>query len=291
MSTDIAKNLAIWEQVDETDPNFTKGFSREGGFKGTATNATYLAKKATSLFGPMGIGWGIKVLNEGLIKSDLTDAQVHRIHGVFWYVWDGQRGEIEHFGQTTFSGTRRSGAYFDEEAPKKSMTDLMSKCLSLLGFAADIHMGLYDDNHYVNDLRQEFKDEDEFTRNRTRNDDPKGDRERAPAEEPKKGGKKKDDKPKETERQDDVDGPEEPKKNDMTDDEFVVVLKKDIDNKKSAKELADYMRHPDTVADLKSLPDDMAKDVRDHATVKLKALGWPKAKTTDETVSKDGEVD
>lgn len=42
-----AENLALWQRVEKTDPQYTKPFSRGGGFRGTATNATYLAKKAT----------------------------------------------------------------------------------------------------------------------------------------------------------------------------------------------------------------------------------------------------
>ena len=57
-------NLKIWNSVDTTDPNYTKGFNRGGGFKGTSTNSTYLAKKATNLFGPIGIGWGYNVIDE-----------------------------------------------------------------------------------------------------------------------------------------------------------------------------------------------------------------------------------
>ena len=45
--------------------------------------------------------------------------------------------------------------FHDEEAPKKSITDAMTKCLSLLGFAAEIHLGLYDDNKYASDRQRE----------------------------------------------------------------------------------------------------------------------------------------
>ena len=64
---------------------------------------------------------------------------IHILKIKFWYVWQGQRGEIEHFGQTTFVGKNKNGYYTDEEAPKKSLTDAISKCISLLGFAADVH--------------------------------------------------------------------------------------------------------------------------------------------------------
>lgn len=157
-------NTAIWDAVQATDPRFTKGFSRSGGFKGTATNATYLARKATEQFGPMGTGWGLNVLDETLLQGAPVMAdgvvvghvQVHRVHARLWYVLDGKRGEIEQFGQTEFVGRNKNGWFTDEEAPKKSLTDAMTKCLSLLGFSADIHLGLYDDNKYVAGLREQF---------------------------------------------------------------------------------------------------------------------------------------
>lgn len=158
-------NLDLWLSVEKTDPAYTKRFSRGGGFKGTATNSTYLARKATERFGPCGTGWGINVLDEDIItgaphvNSDgvvVAYDLIHKIRARLWYVVDGVRGEVEQFGQTQIVGKNKNGFYTDEEAPKKSLTDAMSKCLSLLGFSADIHLGLYDDNKYLAALRAEF---------------------------------------------------------------------------------------------------------------------------------------
>lgn len=160
--------IQLWDRVQKTDPQYTKDFQRTGGFSGTAINATYLARKATEVFGPMGLGWGVKILEERYdngaplgFDSQGNNLGFERIHVVkveLWYMLDGKRGAIEHFGQTTFVGKNRFGTYTDEEAPKKSLTDATSKCLSLLGFGGDVHLGLYDDNKYVAALRQEFAD-------------------------------------------------------------------------------------------------------------------------------------
>lgn len=157
-------NTALWQAVEKTDPAYTKQFSRGGGFKGTATNATYLARKATEQFGPCGTGWGVQVIDEEIIEGAplllegvvVAHERVHKVRARLWYVRDGVRGEVEQFGQTQMVGKNKNGFYTDEEAPKKSLTDAMSKCLSLLGFSADIHLGLYDDNKYVSALREEF---------------------------------------------------------------------------------------------------------------------------------------
>jgi hypothetical protein len=157
-------NTEIWNAVAVTNPNFVKSFTRGGGFSGTAINATYQAQKATDTFGPCGIGWGIDILEERyqdgapLLQDGAVVGKevIHVLRAKLWYVYQGKRGEVIHFGQTPFVGRNKNGFFTDEEAPKKSMTDAMSKCLSLIGFSADVHLGLYDDNKYVADLRKEF---------------------------------------------------------------------------------------------------------------------------------------
>lgn len=161
-----AANAALWSAVKETDPRYTKDFSRAGGFKGTAIGATYLAMRATESFGPMGIGWGVDIDQEELMTGapilvngeKVADEIIHKVRVRLWYKYNGQRGEITQFGQTTFVGRNSNGIFTDEEAPKKSLTDGMSKCLSLLGFSADVHMGLYDDNKYIAELRTKYNE-------------------------------------------------------------------------------------------------------------------------------------
>lgn len=164
--TDAAKaddNLSIWNQVRTPDPKFTKGFRRGGGFSGTATNATYLFKLATEVFGPIGHGWGYELVSSEFIQGHLIGPQdtphptrwtVHIVLVRVWYLHNGEQHWIgPQFGQTDFVYANKYGLQTDEEAPKKSITDAITKCLSMLGFAADIHMGLFDDNKYVNDAR------------------------------------------------------------------------------------------------------------------------------------------
>jgi len=154
----------LWNAVAVTNPNFVKSFTRGGGFSGTAINATYQAQKATETFGPCGIGWGLDILEERyqdgapLLQGEVVVGYevIHVLRVKLWYIHQGKRGEVIHFGQTPFVGRNKNGFFTDEEAPKKSMTDAMSKCLSLIGFSADVHLGLYDDNKYVADLRKEY---------------------------------------------------------------------------------------------------------------------------------------
>lgn len=158
METKIKVGLEWWNKVEKTDPKYTKQFSRAGGFKGTATNMTYLVKKATELWGPAGGAWGYEVVDEKYVPGALLKSGEHSVVHVLRIKLRHPHGCVEHFGQTTFIGQNSNGTYTDEEAPKKSLTDALSKCLAMLGFAADVHLGLYDDNKYVTDLRKEFAD-------------------------------------------------------------------------------------------------------------------------------------
>ncbi len=91
-------NLALWRSVEKTDPQYTKPFSRGGGFRGTAVNGTYLARKATEAFGPMGIGWGLEILDEELMQGaplgDGAFEQVHKVRVKRWYVLGDQGGGL-----------------------------------------------------------------------------------------------------------------------------------------------------------------------------------------------------
>lgn len=163
-------NNIIWDEVVHTDPNFTKNFKGKGGFSGTSINAQYNIKRATNLFGPNGKGWGVTILTEEYKEGhpiafaengEITCKTIIHIAKVsVWYKLDGEKYETSpQFGQTTFVGSNKYGIYTDEEAPKKTITDAMNKCLALLGFGADIFLGMYDDNKYINDMKEQFKQE------------------------------------------------------------------------------------------------------------------------------------
>lgn len=168
-------NLQLWNAVRTPDPAHTKSFSRGGGFSGTSTNSTYLAQLATSVFGPIGLGWGIEIEEEKYVDgapilsasgSTICREVVHTARVRLWYKSPTEKqadgspkiGQVIQYGQTTFVGKNKYGPFTDEEAPKKSLTDAMSKCLSLLGFAADVFLGRFDDNKYVNDAKVAYKD-------------------------------------------------------------------------------------------------------------------------------------
>ena len=156
----------IWNKVKTPDPTYTKSFKRGGGFNGTGTNTQYSIQVATELWGLNGQGWGVTIDDEAYVEGAplIVDNAVvgreiiHIIKGHLWYLHEGEKYQTsQQFGQTTFVGKNKYGPFTDEEAPKKSVTDMMLKCMSLLGFSADIFLGKWDDNKYVNDVKKKFE--------------------------------------------------------------------------------------------------------------------------------------
>jgi hypothetical protein len=66
---------------------------------------------------------------------------------------DGEKCSVEHFGHTPFTYRSKYGLSVDDNAPKKSLTDAIKKCLSMLGFSADVFLGEWDDREYVEAAR------------------------------------------------------------------------------------------------------------------------------------------
>lgn len=149
----------IWNRFEKTDPAHTKQFNR-GGFKGTALNGTYIVKKLTAEFGPCGKGWRFVMeeerIEEGHALKSGDKTKVHIIRGHIEYKLDGEwYSTSPQFGQTMLVDENKNGTFTDEEAPKKSITDCISKCAVLLGIGADIHLGMFDDHKYVNQRKAE----------------------------------------------------------------------------------------------------------------------------------------
>ena len=144
----MSENMKLWRNVCITDPSAVKSITGKQ-YKGNSPKPYWLIEQATKVFGPCGIGWGINVVSERFERFGETES-LHIAQIKVWYMLDGKRGEIEQMGQTRSSYITSSGKFtVDEDAPKKSVTDGMVKCLSMLGFAGDIFSGRWDDSRYV----------------------------------------------------------------------------------------------------------------------------------------------
>jgi len=156
-------NMSIWSQVDKTAPEATKA-AKVNGQQITSISGQHMIKRATEVFGPVGIGWGWTVAEErfdqgGDIRNDKGEIIGHEVgHTVrikLWFLQDDKRGEFEQYGCTPFTYKSKWGVTTDSEAPKKSLTDAIKKALAMLGFSADIFLGLYDDRDYVAERHEE----------------------------------------------------------------------------------------------------------------------------------------
>lgn len=162
----MSTNMQIWEKVSTTDTRYTKA-AEVGGQKITSLNGTAMIMKATEVFGPVGIGFGWSVMEERFDEgSEMVSGEGdkrlvlgrelnHTIKIRFWFELDGKRGEIEQYGCTRYLYKSKYGTTTDGEAPKKSLTDAIKKSLSMLGFSADVFLGMFDDVEYVNQLKDE----------------------------------------------------------------------------------------------------------------------------------------
>lgn len=137
----MTDNLRIWSRVEKTDPDHTKRVNQRGGF--TAIDAHYQIMRATETFGPVGEGWGYEC-GAPIFHGDMIIVPVTVWHG------DCTKAFGPVYGCAQFLGSRP-----DADAPKKAMTDALTKALSHLGFNADVFLGKFDDSKYVEGLRRE----------------------------------------------------------------------------------------------------------------------------------------
>ena len=147
----MKNNLELWETVSTTDPKYTKKVNQRGGF--TAIAAQSQVQKATEVFGIMGHGWGVE--NESFTVVEGTTMVLYTAN--LWYKFNTRAGSIPIHSSIKYGANGR----YDDDFSKKVATDALTKGLSKLGFNADVFMGLFDDNKYVNDVTDKFKKVDD----------------------------------------------------------------------------------------------------------------------------------
>lgn len=140
----MTDNMKLWNAVSKTNPKHTKDVNQRGGF--TAIDAQYQIMAATEQFGPLGVGWGYTtgemVFQDTLLYMPVT-------------LWHGSRDNT--FGPMVGCEEWKSAkGRVDSDASKKATTDGLTKLLSQLGFNADVFLGKFDDQKYVEQMKKEF---------------------------------------------------------------------------------------------------------------------------------------
>jgi len=151
-------NLELWNRVKVTDPSAVKKITGKP-YQGHSPKPYWLIQRATEEFGPCGDGWGVEVKSESFFRMTDTDV-MHSCVVAVWYMKDNKRCVIEQMGQTKACYAKNGGGMMlDEDAGKKSVTDGMVKCLSMIGFAGDIFSGQWDDSKYVEWAAEQYAPE------------------------------------------------------------------------------------------------------------------------------------
>lgn len=142
-------NKALWNQAFVTDPRAVKQITGKQ-YQGSSPKPYWLIERATDLFGPVGVGWGVTVKSERFERLSEHDV-LHVAVVSVWFMQDGKRSEsFDQMGGTKACYMTGSGKLMvDEDAGKKSVTDGMVKCLSMIGLAGDIFSGMWNDSKYV----------------------------------------------------------------------------------------------------------------------------------------------
>lgn len=150
----MTDNLQIWNRFADIDPKFTKPITGKP-YKGTSPNPHYVIKCLTEMFGPVGVGFGWDVVAEGF--QPMGDELLHWCRIRFWH---GDGRGFDAYGQTKAVMKTRNGIMTDEDAPKKSLTDAITKAAAQVGVGANIFLGRWDDNKYVAEVAEKFRQEE-----------------------------------------------------------------------------------------------------------------------------------
>jgi hypothetical protein len=141
------QNMALWDSLKTTDPKFTKsiGFGQR---KVTAIDAHWQIQRVTEEIGPAGQNWGAECMDVKFLPTDMVAMKV-RVH-----LRDSSL-PVEQWGQASlYSDAAKSRP--DPDCMKKAFTDGLTKSLSYFGLSADVFLGQFDDNKYVESLKAEF---------------------------------------------------------------------------------------------------------------------------------------
>lgn len=146
-------NLDLWTRYEDIDPKFTKAITGKQ-YKGTSPNPQYVIRCLTDMFGPVGVGFGWRVVQEAF--QPLGDETLHWCRIEFWHT--DRTNTYEAYGQTKAAYPKRDGGFMvDEDAPKKSLTDAIIKAASHVGVAAGIFLGRWDDQKHVQEVNAEYR--------------------------------------------------------------------------------------------------------------------------------------
>jgi hypothetical protein len=166
----IELNAKLYEGVFKTDPRYVRDIpSGDKGRKAKTITSAHLVRHCTEMWGPIGLFWLPHVNSERTIPGHIlgdpqTNPHMQRQQTiiismtVFFphrFEKDGPiyMGAATQYGDAILVGLNKFGIFTDSTAFKKAHTAALSKCLSLVGFGADVFLGLYDNKKWEEHCR------------------------------------------------------------------------------------------------------------------------------------------
>jgi len=143
----MSDKLKIWNALEKTNPTHTKKAPSKYGKTITTIDAMHQIKNMTAAFGPVGKGWSYDVKYHYAEKLIFAEVKIRYCLQGEWYS----------YGPVCSVAPLGNNRGLDDEAPKKAMTDALTKAFSHLGLNADIFLGKFDNNKYVQEVTEHFK--------------------------------------------------------------------------------------------------------------------------------------
>ena len=144
-----SNNMELWNKVCRTNPDDTQPV-KKGSRQFTSICSQSQIKAATEQFGVYGRTWGLRNIRRDF--ESMKDYEIAIFSAEFFF----PDGSFEISTSLPVWISKPKGI-IDNDICKKSETDLLTKALSKIGFNADVFMGLFDDNRYVSEMREEFR--------------------------------------------------------------------------------------------------------------------------------------
>lgn len=158
------ENLKLWDACKSIETRHLKA-AKVNGNQCTSVNGLEMVRIFTENFGPIGKNWRYEIAEERMdevkpmqgVEPPLMELN-HTVKLRFWIRYDdGEWSSFEQYGHTKARYMTGKGfVMFDEEYAKKSTTDALKKCLSLLGVAADVYTGQIDDHQYMAEVADQM---------------------------------------------------------------------------------------------------------------------------------------
>lgn len=141
-------NLELWRKVEKTNPNYTKQANVKGN-RITSIAPQFQIMNVTEQFGIYGKKWGFKDIE---LDYSLVSAVGLVVFKAVFFFPDGEFPIINSI--SLYMDNARTKV--DDNFAKKVETDALTKAVSKLGFNADIFLGKFDDQRYLEEVKQEF---------------------------------------------------------------------------------------------------------------------------------------